>query len=152
MSQWPAAKAQRVLAALLRRGWTIKRQTGSHRILQRADSPDYVFAFHDGDEIGPRMLARIARHTGLTPNDLYQFHHPAKGSAGAISVSRNCTRSSPCQRSITNEPAAWTCRPRLFSSAVPSFWPAARNAMALTAAPSADLSRTRIWACPTSSA
>ncbi|HLN39848.1 MAG TPA: type II toxin-antitoxin system HicA family toxin [Xanthobacteraceae bacterium] len=70
MSQWPAAKAQRVLAALLRRGWTIKRQTGSHRILQRAGSPDYVFAFHDGDEIGPRMLARIARHTGLTPNDL----------------------------------------------------------------------------------
>jgi predicted RNA binding protein YcfA (HicA-like mRNA interferase family) len=70
MNQWPAAKAQRVLAALLRRGWTIKRQTGSHRILQRAGLPDYVFAFHDGDEIGPRMLARIARHTGLTPNDL----------------------------------------------------------------------------------
>jgi predicted RNA binding protein YcfA (HicA-like mRNA interferase family) len=70
MSQWPAAKAQRVLAALLRRGWTIKRQTGSHRILQRAGSPDYVFAFHDGDEIGPRMLARIAKHTGLIPNDL----------------------------------------------------------------------------------
>jgi predicted RNA binding protein YcfA (HicA-like mRNA interferase family) len=70
MSQWPAAKAQRVLAALLRRGWTIKRQTGSHRVLQRAGSPDYVFAFHDGDEIGPHMLAKIARHTGLTPNDL----------------------------------------------------------------------------------
>jgi predicted RNA binding protein YcfA (HicA-like mRNA interferase family) len=70
MSQWPAAKAQRVLAALLRRGWTIKRQTGSHRVLQRAGSPDYVFAFHDGDEIGPRMLAKIAKHTGLVPNDL----------------------------------------------------------------------------------
>jgi predicted RNA binding protein YcfA (HicA-like mRNA interferase family) len=70
MSQWPATKAQRVLAALLRRGWTIKRQTGSHCILQRAGSPDYVFAFHDADEIGPRMLAKIAKHTGLTPNDL----------------------------------------------------------------------------------
>ena len=70
MSQWPAAKAQRVLAALLRVGWTIKRQTGSHRVLQRAGSPDYIFAFHDGDEIGPRMLARVAKHTGLTPNDL----------------------------------------------------------------------------------
>jgi hypothetical protein len=31
---------------------------------------DYVFAFHDGDEIGPKMLARIARQTGLTPDDL----------------------------------------------------------------------------------
>jgi hypothetical protein len=29
-----------------------------------------VFAFHDGEEIGPRMLARVARSTGLTPDDL----------------------------------------------------------------------------------
>ena len=32
--------------------------------------PDYVFAFHDGDEIGPRMLARIAKQSGLTVDDL----------------------------------------------------------------------------------
>jgi hypothetical protein len=32
--------------------------------------PDYVFAFHDAEEIGPRMLARIAKRTGLTPEDL----------------------------------------------------------------------------------
>jgi hypothetical protein len=32
--------------------------------------PDAVFAFHDNDEIGPRMLARLAKHTGLTPEDL----------------------------------------------------------------------------------
>jgi hypothetical protein len=32
--------------------------------------PDFVFAFHDCEEIGPRMLARIARHTGLRPGDL----------------------------------------------------------------------------------
>jgi predicted RNA binding protein YcfA (HicA-like mRNA interferase family) len=59
-----------VLAALLRIGWTIKRTTGSHRVLARTGWPDVVFAFHDGDEIGPRMLARIARVTGLTPDDL----------------------------------------------------------------------------------
>jgi hypothetical protein len=29
-----------------------------------------VFAFHDRDELGPRMLARIAKRTGLTPADL----------------------------------------------------------------------------------
>jgi hypothetical protein len=28
MTNWPSAKSQRVFAALLRRGWTIKRQTG----------------------------------------------------------------------------------------------------------------------------
>ena len=70
MTSWPAAKARRVLAALLRIGWTIKRQTGSHRTLARDGWPNYVFAFHDNDEIGPKMLARIARHTGLKPEDL----------------------------------------------------------------------------------
>ena len=71
MSQWPSTKARRVLAALLQIGWRIKRQAGgSHRVLERAGWPDYVFAFNDDDEIGPRMLARIAKHTGLAPNDL----------------------------------------------------------------------------------
>jgi predicted RNA binding protein YcfA (HicA-like mRNA interferase family) len=54
----------------VRIGWSIKRQTGSHRVLHRPGYADYVFAFHDGEEIGPRMLARIARHTGLRPEDL----------------------------------------------------------------------------------
>ncbi|MDZ4656754.1 MAG: type II toxin-antitoxin system HicA family toxin [Bythopirellula sp.] len=70
MSRWPATKARRVLDALLRIGWSIKRQTGSHRVLERPDDKDYVFAFHDREEIGPRMMARIARHTGLQPEDL----------------------------------------------------------------------------------
>lgn len=70
MSQWPSVKAKRVLAALLKLGWQTKRQTGSHRTLSRVGWPDVVFAFHDGEEIGPRMLARIAKHTGLTPEDL----------------------------------------------------------------------------------
>ena len=70
MSQWPSTRARRVLAALLRVGWAIKRQTGSHRTLSRAGWPDFVFAFHDDEEIGPRMLARIAKRTGLEPEDL----------------------------------------------------------------------------------
>jgi predicted RNA binding protein YcfA (HicA-like mRNA interferase family) len=70
VSAWPAAKGRRVLAALLRLGWTIKRERGSHRTLARAGWPDVVFAFHDQEEIGPRMLARLAKHTGLTPDDL----------------------------------------------------------------------------------
>jgi len=70
VSDWPSTKAKVVLAALLRGGWTVKRQTGSHRILARTGWPDVVFAFHDRDEIGPRMLARIAKHTGLRREDL----------------------------------------------------------------------------------
>ena len=71
MSAWGSAKARKVLKALLKIGWTVKRETGgSHRVLERADWPDYVFAFHDGTEIGPRMLARISKHKGLEPSDL----------------------------------------------------------------------------------
>lgn len=70
MSQWRSSKARRVLAALLRIGWNVKRQVGSHRLLEREGWPDYLFTFHDRDEIGPRMLAKIAKHTGLTPDDL----------------------------------------------------------------------------------
>jgi hypothetical protein len=46
------------------------RASGSHRTLSRPDRPDFVFAFHDGEELGPRILARIAKHTGLTSGDL----------------------------------------------------------------------------------
>jgi predicted RNA binding protein YcfA (HicA-like mRNA interferase family) len=70
MSQWPSKKARIVLAAILKLGWEIKRQTGSHRTLSRKGWTDYTFAFHDAEEIGPRMLARVAKHTGLKPEDL----------------------------------------------------------------------------------
>ncbi len=71
MSRWSSTKARRVLAALLRIGWSVKRQSGgSHRILERAGWSDVVFGFHDNDEIGPRMLSRIGKHTGLTSDDL----------------------------------------------------------------------------------
>ena len=70
MSNWPATKAKRVLAALERIGWRIKRQVGSHRLLVREGWPDYEFAFHDRDELGRRILSRIAKHTGLRPQDL----------------------------------------------------------------------------------
>lgn len=70
MSPWPATKAKRVLAALFRIGWSIKREAGSHKVLEREGHKDVVFAFHDSDEIGPRMLARIAKRTGLRPHDL----------------------------------------------------------------------------------
>jgi predicted RNA binding protein YcfA (HicA-like mRNA interferase family) len=70
VSNWPASKARRVLTALLKIGWRIKRQSGSHRTLSRDGWVDTVFAFHDDDELGPKMLSRIAKKTGLTPGDL----------------------------------------------------------------------------------
>jgi predicted RNA binding protein YcfA (HicA-like mRNA interferase family) len=70
VKNWPATKARRVLTVLERIGWRIKRQKGSHRLLAREGWPDYEFSFHDSEEIGRRMLSRIAKHTGLQPGDL----------------------------------------------------------------------------------
>ncbi|KAA9131992.1 type II toxin-antitoxin system HicA family toxin [Marinihelvus fidelis] len=70
MTDWPSTKARKVLRALLKIGWSVKRTSGFHKVLQRPGFSNYVFAFHDRDEIGPRMLARIAKHTGLEPGDL----------------------------------------------------------------------------------
>lgn len=69
MSDWKSVKAKRLLAALQRIGWRVKRQTGSHKVLERSGWPDVIFAFHDNDEIGPKMLARLAKVTGLKPED-----------------------------------------------------------------------------------
>ena len=70
MSNWKSAKARRVLAALEKIGWRVKRQKGSHKVLQRVGYADYVFSFHDGDEIGSKMMARIGKKTGLSAEDL----------------------------------------------------------------------------------
>ncbi len=70
MSDWKSVKAKRLLPALEKIGWRVKRQTGSHKILERTGWADVVFAFHDNEEIGPKMLARIAKVTGLKPEDL----------------------------------------------------------------------------------
>jgi predicted RNA binding protein YcfA (HicA-like mRNA interferase family) len=68
---WRSVKARALLAALIRCGWTVKRErSGSHVVLARAGWPIYIFAFHEGQEVGPRMLARVAKHTGLHPEDL----------------------------------------------------------------------------------
>ena len=50
-------------------GWSqAAKRISSHT--HKVGGPDYVFAFHDNEEIGPKMLARIAKKTGLRPEDL----------------------------------------------------------------------------------
>ena len=71
MSSWPSTKAGRVFRALLRIGWKVKAaKSGSHIQLERDGWPNLTWAFHDRDELGPMMLKKIAKRTGLTPNDL----------------------------------------------------------------------------------
>ena len=70
MSDFGTTKARRVLGTLFRIGWREKRRSGSHRTLARDGWPDVVFAFHDDVELGPAMLRKLARVTGLRPEDL----------------------------------------------------------------------------------
>jgi predicted RNA binding protein YcfA (HicA-like mRNA interferase family) len=70
MSAWPSAKARRVLAALVRIGWRHDRTVGSHKLLKKDGWPDFPFSFHDSEELGPAMLAKISKKTGLQPDDL----------------------------------------------------------------------------------
>ncbi len=70
MSVWPASKGRRVFAALLRIGWQHIRTVGSYRILHKQGWSDYPFSFRDSEEIGPAILARLAKKTGLKPQDL----------------------------------------------------------------------------------
>jgi predicted RNA binding protein YcfA (HicA-like mRNA interferase family) len=74
MSKWSSSRASKVLRALQRIGWREKlrvSKSGSHRQLENPNYPyEFTWAFHDGEEIGPSMLARIAKRTGLKPEDI----------------------------------------------------------------------------------
>jgi len=71
MNTWGSCKARTLYRALLKIGWSLKREgKRAHRILERCGFPDFTFAFHDADEVGPRMLARVAKHTGLSLSDI----------------------------------------------------------------------------------
>lgn len=64
MSQSSATKAKRVLAALLRIGWIVKRESSSHKILHRPGLAGCGRAFQDIDELEPKRLARTSQNKG----------------------------------------------------------------------------------------
>ena len=70
MSQWKSIRARQLLAALKRIGWEVAWQKGSHKRLTRTGWPNYTFAFHDSEEIGPGLLVQISKKTGLRREDI----------------------------------------------------------------------------------
>lgn len=66
MGELPSLRSKRLLGALLKSGFVVARSRGSHRFLKRTDGRAMVYAFHDGETIGPRMLARVLKDAGLT--------------------------------------------------------------------------------------
>ena len=59
-------KARKLLTMLYRNNWSLKRQTGgSHKIFEKEGYQNYSFSFHENEDIGHRMLAKISKDTGL---------------------------------------------------------------------------------------
>jgi predicted RNA binding protein YcfA (HicA-like mRNA interferase family) len=71
LNQWPSSKARRVFDAIRRIGWTVKTEkASSHKQMVHEEWGEATWAFNDGVEIGPKMLARIAKRFHLKPSDL----------------------------------------------------------------------------------
>ncbi len=74
MGKFPASSAKKVYRALLRIVWREKPRIskgGSHKQMENSSYPhEFTWAFHDSQEIGPKMLSKIAKQTGLKPEDL----------------------------------------------------------------------------------
>jgi predicted RNA binding protein YcfA (HicA-like mRNA interferase family) len=74
MSRFPSTSAKKVYRALLRIGWREKPRIGMGDSHKQLENPSYAYeftwAFHDQEEIGPKMLVKIAKRTGLKPDDL----------------------------------------------------------------------------------
>ena len=67
---WRSTKSRRVLKALEKIGWEYTRSHSSHKVLTKPGFQNFIFCFHDRDEIGPPMLSKISKQTGLSPSDL----------------------------------------------------------------------------------
>ena len=63
------AKAAQMLAALNRDGWIETRRSGSHRVPVKGDQ-QRIWAYHDGVDLGGPAMARIARDSGSTVDEL----------------------------------------------------------------------------------
>lgn len=84
-----SAKDSKVLVASLSFGRSIGHQTGPHKALGGEGWPDLASASHDPEDLGPRMLPPVARHSGWRPEDLQRF-------SGA-SQPRLCTPEPSCE-------------------------------------------------------
>lgn len=70
MPQYPVLRSREVLRLLARDGWIIRRQSGSHVILARADGSGRVIVPDHPGDLPPGTLRSIFSQAGLTPADV----------------------------------------------------------------------------------
>lgn len=70
MGNLPTLKPRDVVALLLGLGFAEVRQRGSHKQFRHLDGRGTTVPFHQGRDISPTLLRKIAQDIGLTPEQL----------------------------------------------------------------------------------
>ena len=69
MTRLPTLTRSRIIKALQKSGFQIKRQRESHVYLQHQDGRATVVPFHQGEDIGRGLLRKILRDAKIEPED-----------------------------------------------------------------------------------
>ena len=72
MGPVPVLKPREVEALLLRHGFRMVRQRGSHRQYRHPDGRCTTVPFHAGRDVAPALLRKIARDIDMTLEDFLQ--------------------------------------------------------------------------------
>ena len=72
MTKPPVLKPQEVATILKKLGFTESRQRGSHKQFRHQDGRKTTVPFHQGRDISPILLHRIARDIDLTVEEFLQ--------------------------------------------------------------------------------
>jgi predicted RNA binding protein YcfA (HicA-like mRNA interferase family) len=70
MAGTPVLKPRQVVAVLEAHGFSEVRQRGSHKQFRHADGRSTTVPFHQGRDISPTLLRKIAADVGLTVGEL----------------------------------------------------------------------------------
>ncbi len=72
MGRIPTLRPREVEALLLKHGFRLVRQRGSHRQYRHDDGRGTTVPFHAGRDIAPALLRKIARDIGMSVEEFLQ--------------------------------------------------------------------------------
>ena len=73
MTKLPRATGAKLVRALGKAGFEVKRVKGSHHVLTHPDGRATVVPVHAGETIGPGLLSRILRSADLSADELREL-------------------------------------------------------------------------------
>jgi predicted RNA binding protein YcfA (HicA-like mRNA interferase family) len=73
MGTLPVLKPAEVVAILRRLGFVEVRQRGSHKQFRHADGRGTTVPFHQGRDISPVLLRKIAEDIGMTVEEILKY-------------------------------------------------------------------------------